>query len=164
MSRSWDGDDLFKSVRLEGDFTLTSGKKSKYFYDFERMSPNYMTFVSGLLHEKLKDRCEFEFTVGPAYGGIIPAYCVADFAGKSYVSYNPKTKEFRGEFKRTSGRYVVVDDVISTYGTVDKTIRAMADKKPGTRCVGVACFVFRGTEIRPSAPPTYFLQKGEVEI
>lgn len=163
MSLSWDGDDLFKSVRIEGDFTLTSGKKSKYFYDFERMAPNYMTFVSGLLHERLKDKCEFEFVVGPAYGGIIPGYCVADFAGKSFVSYSPKSKKFRGEIKNTSGRYIVVDDVISTYGTIDKTIKAMAETKPGTRCVGAACFVFRGPEIR-RAPPTYFLHHGEIEV
>lgn len=162
VSLSLDGNDLFKSVRLEGDFTLTSGKKSKYYYDFERMPPNYMTFVSGLLHEKLKEMCEFEFTVGPAYGGIIPAYCVADFAGKSFVAFNPKSGDFRGEIKKTNGRYIIVDDVISTYGTVEKTIKAMNDVKLGSRCVGVACFVFRGPELSGSFP-TYYLHRGEIE-
>lgn len=159
------GDDLFKSIRIEGNFTLTSGKKSNYFYDFERMSPNYMTFVSGLLHEKLVSKgCEFEFAIGPAYGGIIPAHTVADFAGKSFLSYFPKTNEFRGQIKNAAGRYVIVDDVISTYETVASTIKAVDDKFPGARCVGVACFVFRGQEIQSGFPFTYYLQKGEVEV
>lgn len=165
MSLSLDGDDLFKSFRIEGDFTLTSGKKSNYFYDFERMSPNYMTLVSGMLHDRLKTNgVEFEFTVGPCYGGVIPAYCVADFAGKSFVAYDPKSNEFRGEIKRASGRYVIVDDVISTYQTIDSTIKALTDRLPASRCVGVACYMFRGEEVRKEYPPTYFLQKGEVEV
>lgn len=163
VSLSFNGDDLFKSIRLEGDFTLTSGKKSNYFYDFERMTPNYMTFVSGLLHEKLKNKCDFEFTIGPAYGGIVPAHTIADFANRKFVSYNPKSNEFRGQLTQVSGRYIIVDDVISTYGTVRKTIEAATDKFPNSRCVGVACFVFRGPDIH-SEFPTYFLQRGEVEV
>lgn len=163
MSLRLDGD-IFKSIRLEGDFTLTSGKKSKYFYDFEILNPQYMTFVSGLLHEKLKDKCEFEFVVGPAYGGIIPGYCVDDFAGKDFVAFNPKTNAFRGNINKISGRYIVVDDVISTYKTIDGTINALMERNPSVRCVGTACFVFRGEKIREYGFPTFYLHRGEVEI
>ena len=156
-------EDMFKSIRLEGNFTLNSGKKSKYFYDFERMTPNYTTFVSGLLNERLKDKCEFEFVVGPAYGGIIPGYCVADFAGREFVAYNPKTGSFRGNVHNISGRYIIVDDVISSYKTVDKTILSMSEKYPSTRCVGAACFVFRGEKVREHSFPTFYLHRGEID-
>jgi len=155
-------EDIFKSIRMEGNFTLTSGRKSSYFYDFEQLTPNYMTFVSGMLHEKFKtDGCEFEFVVGPTYGGIIPAYLVADFSNSQFVAYDPKKVEFRGQVKKMDGRFIVIDDVISTYGTVDATVKAIADFNPSARCVGVGCFVFRGEQIREK---TYTLHRGEIEL
>jgi len=162
MSISFDEKEIFKQIRLEGDFTLTSGKKSKYFYDFERISPNYMTFISGLLHEKCKN-IDFEFVIGPAYGGIIPGYCVADFAGKEFVAFNPRTLAFRGNLNTISGRYIVVDDVVSTYGTIDTCIEQTAIKYPSTRCVGAACFVFRGEKVRGHSFPTFYLHHGDIE-
>lgn len=157
--------DIFNSIRIEGDFILTSGRKSNYFYDFERLSPNYMTIVSGLLHEKFKTNlCGFEFVVGPSYGGIIPGYLVADFSDSQFISFDPKKGEFRGQVKKMDGRFVVIDDVISTYGTVDATIKAVADHNPVARCVGVGCFVFRGEAVRAGDPRTFFLHRGEIEI
>lgn len=164
VSLCFDGDDLFKSIKIKGDFTLTSGKKSNYFYDFERMTPNYMTFVSGILHERIKDHCEFEFVVGPAYGGIIPGYCVADFAQKEFVAFNPRTGSFRGNVKTMAGRFIIVDDVISSYQTVDKTIAVISEKHPSVRCVGTACFVFRGEKVREGGFRTFYLHRGEVEL
>lgn len=164
MSISLDEKTVLNSIRIQGNFQLTSGKTSKYFYDIERLTPNYMTFISGLLHERLKDKCDFEFVVGPAYGGIIPGYCVADFAGKEFVAFNPKTGSFRGNVNNISGRYIIVDDIISTYQAVDETINALLAKYPAVRCVGAACFVFRGEKVREHSFPTFYLHHGEIEV
>jgi orotate phosphoribosyltransferase len=156
---SFSEEDMFSGIRVEGDFTLTSGRKSNYFYDFEKLAPNYMTFASGLLHEKLRP-LTYEFVVGPMYGGIIPAYCVADFSNVDFMAFDPKTLQFRGQIKRNSGRYIIVDDVVSTYGTVDAVIKAMPDV---AKCVGIGTFVFRGDKIREELP-TYYLHRGEIEL
>ena len=158
-------DDIFKSIRMEGEFTLTSGKKSNYFYDFEQLAPNYMTFVSAMLHEKFRtDGVAFEFVVGPSYGGIIPGYLIADFSDSHFVAFDPKKGNFRGQVKKIDGRFIVIDDVISTYGTVDDTIKAVAENNPAARCVGVGCFVFRGDSLREERPKTYYLHRGEIEV
>lgn len=156
-------DSFFNSVRIEGNFTLSSGKKSNYFYDFEKVHPSNMTIVSELLHKEIKDDCTFEFVVGPAYGGIIPGYIIANFSGSRFIAYDPKNNKFRGDIDRMDGRYIIIDDVISTYGTIDATINAIADLSPAAKCVGVGCFVFRGDSVREELP-TYYLYRGEIEV
>lgn len=163
MAISFD-EDIFKAVRIEGNFTLNSGKKSNYFYDFERLPPNYMTVVSGLLHEKFKsNNIGFDFVVGPVYGGVIPGYIVADFHQANFVAYDPRSEELRGQVKDIRGRYIIIDDVISTYGTVDRVIQAIYKKNTASRCVGAGCFVFRGEKLRMNFAPTLYLHRGEIE-
>lgn len=140
--------------------TLTSGERSSVFYDFDLLSPRELLEYVDKLCIKLQGM-PFDFVVAPAIGGILPGWLVAGEFGKRLVIAEKDGGAFRGLEKVTGSQYLVVDNVISTYGTVKKLAEnlTMIDKK--YTCVGIAAFIFRGKKLGKN---TYVLEHKEVEV
>ena len=137
----------------EGHFLLRSGLHSgiyvEKFYLLEY--PEVLSeFVKALLPE-LKG--VFDRVVGPALGGMIVAYEMARQLGIP-ASYAEKSKEGefiirRGEGVSGGEKVLVVDDVMTTGGSVRGTIDAV--RADGGQVVQVAVLVDRAAE-----PPSDF--------
>jgi orotate phosphoribosyltransferase len=154
---------MFEECRLKGDFILSSGKRSKYFYDFTLLSPLNMTHYCKELKRRIEDeRLRFGCIVSPARGGIVPGWILADlFNIPLVVLEKDKTRScYAGGQKLQDDKpvkYLIVDDVVSTYGTVD----LVQYHVPG-EAAGVASFIFRGESLRLDFP-TMFLARKEIE-
>ncbi len=152
---------MFEECRLEGDFTLSSGRKSTAFYDFDLLSTeetaNYARLLVGELPAALVEK--IDFIASPAIGGIEIAFLVAFALNKPRVKIDKEGFVRGPEFK--SQRYLVVDDVITSYKAVNKVQEVLGDNQ----CIGAAAFVFRGlaTDV-PKEFPTFYLARKEPEI
>lgn len=145
---------MFEEVRVEGEFTLSSGRKSTVFYDFDLASPQQFLKWADQLCDKIKESgIKFDYVVAPAIGGIILGWLVAGEAGVPLVIVD-KDGKTRGQWPDKS-RFIVVDDVISTYGTIKRVAGMFGDL-----CVGAAGFIFRGEKMLPK---TIVLEHKEIE-
>ncbi|TKJ44451.1 orotate phosphoribosyltransferase [candidate division TA06 bacterium B3_TA06] len=125
----------------EGHFLLTSGLHSGVYVEkFHLLEyPEILSeFVEALL-PKLEG--PFDRVVGPALGGMIVAYEVASQLGipASYAEKGPD-EEFvirRGHGVSKGERVLVVDDVMTTGGSVRKTIAAVRERGGEIARVGV---------------------------
>jgi len=132
----------------EGHFLLTSGLHSGVYVEkFHLLEyPEILSeFVEALL-PKLEG--PFDRVVGPALGGMIVAYEVASQLGIP-ASYAEKARDGSFVLRRGHGvskgeRVLVVDDVMTTGGSVRKTIAAV--RKSGGEVVQVAVLVDRAAE------------------
>jgi orotate phosphoribosyltransferase len=143
-----------------GDFTLTSGKKSRYYFDSKRTTllPEgaYLTAVEVL--KTLRDQGIEADAIGGMTLGADPIVCPV--AALSQIEGPPlrafivrKESKEHGTGSRIEGRpepgarVVVVDDVVTTGGS---TLRAIeAAQEAGLEVVAVVCLVDReegGTE------------------
>jgi orotate phosphoribosyltransferase len=145
---------MFEEARIEGDFTLSSGKKSTVFYDFDRVPPQLLLQWADQLCDKIKSSgLKFDYVVAPAIGGIILGWLVAGEAGVPLVIVD-KDGKTRGNWPDKS-KFIVVDDVISTYDTIKRVASIFSDK-----CVGAAGFIFRGKTLLSN---TIVLEHKEIE-
>ncbi len=148
---------MFEHIKLKGDFTLNSGKKSNCFYDFDLLIPDDVNYYVNLLLNKV-EKClpVFHFVVCAAIGGIVPAYEVAKCVNIPLIIID-KHNNIRGKLPNKNDSYIIVDDVISSYGTIDR-LKAVLLKY---NCVGEVAYIFRGENKRPT---TIVLEDKEVEI
>lgn len=133
---------MFESVRLEGDFTLSSGRKSNVFYDFDLLKPEEHLAASF----KLTNLCEglsADTIIVPALGGIIPGFLMAGAknANLTIVTHDNKIKGRKPGFS-----FLVVDDVITSFGTIDRIVDLVRSECGRVHLVGVASYIFRGSE------------------
>jgi orotate phosphoribosyltransferase len=153
---------MFEECRLEGDFKLSSGRKSPYFYDFDLLSPEEAAaYAKELIDTLPKEMLDgIDFIASPAIGGITIGFLVAFALNKRFVIID-KDNTPRGTDFRAS-RYLVVDDVITTYQAVRRVEEALVDNQ----CVGAAAFIFRGDldDMAKQEFPTFFLSRKEQEL
>ncbi len=153
---------MFEECRLEGDFKLSSGRRSPYFYDFDLLSPEETTaYAKELVDTIPKGIVEgIDFIVSPAVGGITVGFLVAFALNKRFVIID-KDNNLRGTDFRAS-RYLVVDDVITTYQAVNRVEEALGDNQ----CAGAVAFIFRGDlhDLMSQEFPTFFLARKEPEL
>ncbi len=147
----------------EGHFILTSGRHSEQFF----LMPHIFQYpaqteklCAGIA--RLFDGEEIDTVVGPATGGIVLAYEVARQLGLRRGGKGPraifteKTEDGKMALKRqwtlTPGeRVLMVEDAITTGGSVQKAIDAIAGYEPNI--VGVACIADRsGGTVQFGAP------------
>lgn len=131
---------------LEGHFLYTSGKHGPHFLQASRVlqHPNYTEKMCAAIGELWKDET-IELVVGPATGGIILAYetarqldCRAVFTEKE----SDGSMALKRGFRLDSGtRVLVVEDIITTGGSVHKTIEHVRGR--GAEVVGVSVLVDR---------------------
>lgn len=153
---------MFEECRLEGDFELSSGRKSGVFYDFDLLKPRETAAYVQQLVDQLDGVInwdEVDFIAAPALGGIVPAFLFAFAKDKPLVIVD-KEDGLRGpEFK--SGNYLIVDDVITSFQAANKVKAAL----PGRNCLGVAAYIFRGSwdDLNKQDYPAHYLARKEQE-
>ncbi len=170
-------DDVFAILRetgtlREGHFRLTSGRHSDRFF----LMPHAFQFpaqteqlCAGLAELFADD--QVETVIGPATGGIILAYEVARQLGKLYGSpvravFTEKTEEGGMALKRQwtlrpGERVLMVEDAVTTGGSVQKAIDAVRGFEPAI--VGVACIVDRSNGNADFGVPLRSLVQVQVE-
>ena len=127
--------DLLKEneVFLEGDFTLSSGKKSNYYINMKKAitEPEILSTISKLITDKIKDD-EIDKVAGPALGAVPIATAVSLESGLPLLMIRKEKKGY-GTSKLIEGvlnqndNVIVVEDVSTTGGSLLKAIRAIQD-------------------------------------
>lgn len=113
-------------VLLEGHFLLTSGRHSNKYLQCAKLFqyPEYSEAISKILADKLK-KYNPEVVIGPAIGGIILAYEVArqlELKGLFAERENGVMMLRRGFEIKNGSRVIVVEDVVTTGGSVKEVI------------------------------------------
>ena len=120
---------------LQGEFTLTSGKKSDYYFEGKRLtlSPEGAYLTGKVVFDELAD-VGVDAIGGVAIGGypmVAAVALVSHLEGKPIPSFvvREETKEHGTRRKIEGGlkegsRVAIVDDVITTGGSVGRAIEA----------------------------------------
>ncbi|MCW3058189.1 MAG: orotate phosphoribosyltransferase [Capsulimonas sp.] len=125
--------EIFKEsgALLEGHFLLASGYHSAtYLEKFQVLQfPQHVERLCREIAERFKDK-EVELVVGPTTGGMLLAYEVAKHLGTRSIfaerGDDGVGRVFRRGFQITPGeRVLVVDDILTTGGSVRDTIDAV---------------------------------------
>lgn len=139
--------DLFRGtgVLLDGHFKLTSGKHSPMFLQCSQVMqyPAQAGPLAAALANKLTG-VKADAVIGPAMGGIILAYEVGRALGLRaiFAERQDGTMTLRRGFHITPGeRFVVVEDAVSTGGSVREVIDVV--KERGGEVVAVGSLVDR---------------------
>ncbi|HAN40848.1 MAG TPA: orotate phosphoribosyltransferase [Candidatus Cloacimonetes bacterium] len=117
---------------LEGHFKLTSGRHSNLYIEKIRLLQNPL--LAKTLCSRLADLItdlDIDCVVGPAYGGIALAFEVASLLDKSFVFSQRKD----GQMTIRSGfdlsgikKAVVIEDIVTTGGSVKEVIQCLKDR------------------------------------
>ena len=128
-----------------GDFTLTSGKKSRYYVDIKKAitRPDILREIArGMApHAAAADRI-----AGVELGAVPIAAAVAMETGKPYVMVRKERKEhgtgkdFEGELN-PGDRVLFVEDVVTTGGTLVRAIERIRER--GAKVADVVAVVDR---------------------
>lgn len=117
----------------EGHFVLSSGRHSdRYIEKFDLLrQPRATSEVCRFIAEHFRDQ-EIDVIVGPTTGGVLLAFEVARQLGVA-AAYAERSSdgEARREFRRgttfpSGGRVLVVDDILTTGGSIRETLDALA--------------------------------------
>lgn len=132
---------------LEGHFILTSGLRSPVFLQKARvfMHADKTEKLCKALAEKIKvaNLGTIDYVVGPAIGGLIPAYETSRHLHVPSVWVERENGVFRlRRFDVPKGaRVVIVEDIVTTGLSIRETIDCMKDL--GIEVVAAACIVDR---------------------
>lgn len=135
-------------VIQEGHFELKSLKHSGTYCNLKKLSlfPKSMVEVCKILSDKITSEINsdnIDVVVGPAVGAIIPAFLVASNISKSF-NFTEKSDggmRFRDKENIFGKNILVIEDVVTTGGTIQQTIDAI--KLCGGNVVCVAVIVDR---------------------
>jgi orotate phosphoribosyltransferase len=141
--------DIFRETGaiLEGHFILTSGLRSPVFIQKARvfMHADKTEKVCKALAERIKAEVsgKIDYVVGPAIGGLIPAYETSRHLGVPAIWVEREDGEFRlRRFEVEKGaRVVVVEDIVTTGLSIRETIDCM--QKIGVEVVAACCLIDR---------------------
>ena len=127
--------DLLKEneVFLEGDFTLSSGKKSNFYINMKKAitEPKILSTISKLITEKINDD-EIDKVAGPALGAV-PIATAVSLESELPLLMIRKEKKGYGTSKLIEGELnegdsvIVVEDVSTTGGSLLKAIKAIQE-------------------------------------
>jgi orotate phosphoribosyltransferase len=141
-------------VLREGHFLLTSGKHSdKYFEKFRILEqpPVCEAFAKAVAERFRKENVTV--VCGPTTGGIIIAYEVARQLGCRCVIAEKAElgrKIGRGFRLGPEDRVLVVDDVLTTGGSIKETLAAV--EPSGAKVIGVGVYVDRSAAVDFGVP------------
>ena len=130
---------------LEGHFLLTSGNHSNRYIEKIRILQNPQ--ATHMLCEKLAQRLavyNFDTVIGPAYGAIVLAFEVARILEKKFAFTQRKDEQmvFRSGFDLSdTKKAVVIEDIVSTGGSVSEVLNCVRDK--GIEVVAIGLLVDR---------------------
>jgi len=131
---------------LEGHFLYASGRHGRQFLQAARVLqyPDHTEALCRAMAARFAD-AGIELVVGPATGGIVLAYetarhlkCRAAFTEKDDSGGMSLKRGFRLE---PGARVVVVEDIVTTGGSVTKTVRHLRER--GASVLSVAVLIDR---------------------
>ena len=132
---------------LEGHFILTSGLRSPVFLQKARvfMHADKTETLCKALAERIRAEVpgKIDFVVGPAIGGLIPAYETSRHVGAPAIWVERENGVFRlRRFEIAPGsRVVIVEDIVTTGLSIRETVETM--KELGAEVVAAACIIDR---------------------
>lgn len=140
--------DIFKEAGalLEGHFIYTSGRHGERFLQAARVLqyPNHVETLCKAIAEQARD-LNVELVVGPATGGIILAYETARHLGVRGVFAEREGENamaVKRGFNIPDGcRILIVEDIVTTGGSVHKTIDHLTRR--GAQVVAVSVLIDR---------------------
>lgn len=160
--------DIFREAGgiLTGHFILTSGLRSPVFLQKARVfmhadkTERLCRALAALIREKVPGR--IDYVVGPAIGGLIPAYETSRHLGVPAVWVEREGGEFRlRRFDLEKGaRVVVVEDIVTTGLSIRETIDCL--RKLGIEVAAAACIIDRAAGKADVGVPLVALAQYEV--
>lgn len=151
---------------LEGHFVLSSGLHSPVFLQKARvfMHPDKTEILCRALAQKLRAAGlgQIDYCVGPAVGGIIPAYETSRHMGVPNVWVEREDGKFRlRRFEIEEGaRVVIIEDIVTTGLSIRETVDAM--RETGANVLAAACIVDRSAGKADVGVPLVSLAQYEV--
>ena len=132
---------------LRGHFLLTTKRHSDTFFILARLTehPQRLKPWVAILQDKMKD-IDAHTIVGPAMGGIIPAYALASMRDDARVIFAEKSETgfmvFRRGFRLEAGEQVIIiEDAMTTGSSILKVRDAVLEQ--GAHVSAVATLVNR---------------------
>lgn len=160
--------DVFREAGaiLTGHFILTSGLRSPVFLQKARVfmhadkTERLCRALAALIRERVPGR--IDYVVGPAIGGLIPAYETSRHLGVPAIWVEREAGEFRlRRFEVEPGaRVVVVEDIVTTGLSIRETIECL--RKLGAVVVAAACIIDRSAGKTDVGVPLIALAEYEV--
>ena len=152
-------------VMQEGHFKLTSGRHSDRYMQCARLfeHPGESVAICALVAEAFRGK-QIDLVVGPAIGGIIMAYEVARILNVRNVFAerdNGTMTLRRGFHVAPSSRALVVEDVVTTGGSVKEVIEFLLGR--GAKVVGVGAVVDRSNRTVDFGVPFHAVATMNVE-
>jgi orotate phosphoribosyltransferase len=160
--------DIFKSsgAVLEGHFILTSGLRSPIFLQKARvfMHADKTEVLCKALAEKiaLAGFGDVKYVVGPAIGGLIPAYETSRHMDATAIWVERQDGKFAlRRFEIEPGdKVIIVEDIVSTGLSIRETVDCMRER--GAEVVAAACLVDRSAGKSDIGVPLVALAEYEV--
>jgi orotate phosphoribosyltransferase len=142
---------------LEGHFLLTSGLHSPVYWEkFQVLQyPQYTEKLCGLIAKKFK-KDKIQIVAGPTTGGIILAFEVARQLGVKgvFAEKEGEARVFRRGFTINPGeRVLIVDDILTTGGSIVEVIEAVIKLKG--HIVGIGVLVDRSEQVKDFGIPLF---------
>lgn len=160
--------DVFREAGavLSGHFILTSGLRSPVFLQKARVfmypekTERLCRALAGRIRESVAE--EIDFVVGPAVGGLIPAYETARHLGVPAMWVEREGGEFRlRRFEIEPGaRVVIVEDIVTTGLSIRETIACL--RGLGAEVLAAACIIDRSAGKTDVGVPLVALAEYEV--
>ncbi len=151
---------------LEGHFILTSGLRSPVFLQKARvfMHADKTEKLCRALAQKVRDKVpgRIDYVVGPAVGGLIPAYETSRHLGVPAIWVERENGEFRlRRFEIEPGaRVVIVEDIVTTGLSIRETVECM--EKLGAEVAAACCIIDRSAGKADVGVPLVALAEYEV--
>ncbi|MCK4352445.1 orotate phosphoribosyltransferase [candidate division WOR-3 bacterium] len=165
--KSTDIEKIFKEIGLlkKGHFELASGLHSHTYFEKFRLleHPELTTLFCKQIAQAFKDQ-EFTTVAGPTTGGIIIAHEVAKQLKKRciFAERSGEGRDFLRGFQITPGeRILVVDDVLTTGGSIIKTVSAI--KRRAGIVIGVGVIINRSEKEPQFEVPLFSVYKTSVK-
>jgi orotate phosphoribosyltransferase len=139
---------LLDESYLEGDFILSSGRRSRFYLDkylFET-APDLLRDLAEALAAKLPAYEPFDLLAGPELGAVPLVAATSLASGKRFVIVRKEQKGY-GTKRLLEGRYdrgqsvVAIEDVVTSGGQAVAAIRCLGEA--GLEVKGMLCVVDR---------------------
>lgn len=151
---------------LHGHFILTSGLRSPVFLQKARvfMHPDKTETLCKALAGKIRAAGlgEIDYVVGPAVGGIIPAYETSRHLGAPAIWVEREDGVFRlRRFEMEPGsRVVIIEDIVTTGLSIRETVASL--QALGAEVLAAGCLIDRSAGKADAGVPLIALAEYEV--
>jgi len=151
---------------LHGHFILTSGLRSPVFLQKARvfMHPDKTEVLCRALADKITAAGlgQIDYVVGPAVGGIIPAYETSRHLGAPAIWVEREDGVFRlRRFEMETGaRVVIIEDIVTTGLSIRETVESL--RALGAEVLAAGCLIDRSAGKAEVGVPLIALAEYEV--